>query len=257
MTAGFYNDDFHRKFWKDQEAFKSLQKTINDTIAPAMEAIRQSVAITDAQKHILATIRPAIDISTFNAAKAIAESINFDFPALPSVSFTDVRRLKLGDDVAQKFVGSVDVADLNKFTAPPAEYETPAMLPAPLGDEPALVPEVDPTQLTEEDLDHYVDTLLLLRPGLPQELDEDPELQHLNGHQKKIYIWLLSLMVVCGMSVLHTWGTFDENVAHATEVSDQVVDGGISGSGDIKKVTFRKVEDFAPVQSPADEPEDE
>jgi hypothetical protein len=43
MTAGFYDDDFFREYWKNPEAFKSLQKAI-DGIAPALEAGRQSIA---------------------------------------------------------------------------------------------------------------------------------------------------------------------------------------------------------------------
>ncbi|HSN38278.1 MAG TPA: hypothetical protein VLT34_18200 [Arthrobacter sp.] len=59
MPAGFYDDDFFRKYWKNQEAFKSHQKMIDDTMAPALETIRQSAGITALQKQMAGRIHAA------------------------------------------------------------------------------------------------------------------------------------------------------------------------------------------------------
>src|SRR4051812_16412480 len=119
MTAGFYDDDFSRQFWKNQEAYRNLQRMINQTMAPAMEAIRQSEAITALQKQMAAAVLPAMDHSAFNAMKSFAKMMPvIDVPKMPLLTFRDITKFKLGDDVAQKFVDSIDVDELTKSAAP-------------------------------------------------------------------------------------------------------------------------------------------
>lgn len=255
MTAGFYDDEFSRQFWKNQEAYRNLQRIIDQTMAPAMEAIRQSEAITALQKQMAAAVLPAIDHSTFNAIRSFAKMMPvIDFPKIPLLTFRDITKFKLGEDVAQKFVDSIEVNELTKSAAPPVEHE-PTSTPQPKDNEPASSPKIDLKNFKEEDLDRYADLLYLAQPLLPQVLENDPELSKLDNYQKKIFVWLLSLMVMCGMSVLHTWGTYDETVASITAVAGQI-DSGMLGSGDTTKAIVPKEEDNEPVQEVEDEPED-
>jgi hypothetical protein len=255
MTAGFYDDDFSRQFWKNQEAYRNLQRMINQTMAPAMEAIRQSEAITALQKQMAAAVLPAIDHSAFNAMRSFAKMMPvIDVPKMPLLTFRDITKFKLGDDVVQKFVDSIDVDELTKSAAPPVEHE-PTTTPRPQDNAPVSPPKIDLKNFKEEDLDRYADLLYLAQPLLPQALENDPELSKLDNYQRKVFVWLLSLLVMCGMSVLHTWGTYDETVASITAVAEQI-DSGILGSDDITKVVFPKEEDNELLQEREDEPED-
>jgi hypothetical protein len=244
MTAGFYDDDAFRDFSKNTEAVKNLQKMINDTMAPALEAIRQSAAITEAQKHIAEAIRPAIDASILHAVRAISASMPvIEVPKMPSVNFGTITQLKLGDSIARQFTASLDFAEITKSFAQPTDQA------------PATVPKLDPSSITEEELDQYVDLAFLAHPDLSAWLESDPELTALNDYQKKMMCWLLGIMVTFGLVLLHSWGTVDENVGKATDAIEKV-GGGYAVYKYVSKPD-RKKDEEDPEQESEDEPKDD
>ena len=242
MTAGFYdNDDAFREYWKNTEAMKNFQKMIDDTMAPALEAIRQSAAITDAQKRIAEAIRPAIDASTLQAVRAIATSMPaIQLPNIPRLDFGNIGQLKLGDAVARQFAASLDLTEMKKSASQPTD------------EAPATVPELDPSSITEEELDQYVDIAFRTHPDLAERLESDPELTALNDYQKKMMCWLLGIMVTFGLVLLHTWGTVDENVGKATDAIEKV-GAGYAAYKYVAKPERKRDED--PESDPEDDPD--
>lgn len=244
MTAGFYDDDAFRELWKNTEAMKNLQKMINDTMAPALEAIKQSAAITEAQKQIAEAMRPAIDASTIHAMRAISVAMPvIELPKMPSLDFGNITQLTLGDSIARQFTASLDFAEITKSFAQPT------------GQTAATVPELDPSSITEEELDKYVEVAFLTHPDLAERLESDPELTSLNDYQKKMMCWLLGIMVAFSLVALHGWGTVDENVAKTVDAIEKA-GGGYAAYKYLSKPK-RKDDEEDPEQKPEDRPNNE
>lgn len=224
MTAGLYDDDEFRKFWKHTEAAKNIQKMIDDVMAPTLQMIKQSEAVSAAQKQVADSIRPALDALTLQTMRDVATSMPaIQVPALPSFSFSNITQLKLGDAVAQQFATSADFDEIVKNLG-----RTTHQIPS--------TPTIDPNTITETELDELVDAVFADHPDLLEQLEKDHDLTTLDDYQKKVMCWLLGLMVALGVGVLYSWAQTDENVANTIEIVEKV--GGASYA------TYRAAEKF-------------
>lgn len=202
-TVGFFDDDEFR----NSEAMRALRKTVQESIAPALETIRQINAVNTAK--MMESLQPVFSAATAEATKSIRQTVlsTIELPKF-GLDLGTLRQIPLGDAAARETASSIDYTNVAASVATELDEPGPTK---PVG--------IDPDAITEQELDEMTAELFQRRPDLAQKFYDESKLTTLDPTQLKMLAWQWALIALLGIALLFAWAKVDGNVDYAMDIA--------------------------------------